>query len=110
MDLSPLLLFSIQPKQRTPTLVLPSIQRLHELRFLQKLGCQKPCWDHARLSSLVNQLNSSQHPCGPVPADEGPAPGADGPLLLLDHPASADDEGLPMIKDSHQELKAPYYC
>ena len=24
-------------------------QRLHKLRFLQKLGCQKPCWDQARL-------------------------------------------------------------
>ena len=28
---------------------------LHKLRFLQKLGCQKPCWDQARLSSLVNK-------------------------------------------------------
>ena len=24
-------------------------QRLHKLRFLQKLGCQKPSWDQARL-------------------------------------------------------------
>ena len=23
--------------------------------FLQKLGCQKPCWDQARLSSLINK-------------------------------------------------------
>ena len=23
--------------------------------FLQELGCQKPCWDQARLSSLVNK-------------------------------------------------------
>ena len=38
-------------------------------------------------------MNSGQHPCGHLPADEGPAPGADGPLLLLDHPAAADDEG-----------------
>ena len=26
-----------------------SKQRLHKLRFLQKLDCQKPCWDQARL-------------------------------------------------------------
>jgi hypothetical protein len=32
-------------EQRNPTLVLPSQQRLHKLSFLQKLGCQKPCWD-----------------------------------------------------------------
>ena len=38
-----------------PHLLLPSQQRLHKLRFLQKLGCQKPCWDQARLSSLVNK-------------------------------------------------------
>ena len=24
-------------------------------RFLQKLDCHKPCWDQARLSSLVNK-------------------------------------------------------
>ena len=24
-------------------------ERPHKLRFLQKLGCQKPCWDQARL-------------------------------------------------------------
>ena len=38
-----------------PTFVLPSKQRLHKLCFLRKLGCQKPCWDQARLSSLVNK-------------------------------------------------------
>ena len=38
-----------------PHLLLPSQQRLHKVRFLQKLGCQKPCWDQARLSSLVNK-------------------------------------------------------
>ena len=27
----------------------PKKQRLHKLCFLQKLGCQKPCWDQARL-------------------------------------------------------------
>ena len=38
-----------------PHLLLPSQQRLYKLCFLQKLGCQKPCWDQARLSSLVNK-------------------------------------------------------
>ena len=33
----------------------PHKKRLHKLRFLQKLGCQKPCWDQVRLSSLVNK-------------------------------------------------------
>ena len=28
---------------------------LHKSQFLQKLSCQKPYWDHARLSSLVNK-------------------------------------------------------
>ena len=40
--------------QRNSTLVLQSYKRLHKLCFLQKQGCQKPCWDQARLSSLVN--------------------------------------------------------
>ena len=35
--------------------VVPSEPRLHKLHFLQKLCCQKPCWDHARLSNLVNK-------------------------------------------------------
>ena len=30
----------------------PKKQRLHKLCFLQKLGCQKPCWDQAKLSRL----------------------------------------------------------
>ena len=38
-------LFSIQAMQRNPTLFLPSQQRLLKLRFLQKLGCKKLCWD-----------------------------------------------------------------
>ena len=41
--------------EQTPTSVVPSQKRLHKLSFLQKLGCQKPCWDQARLSSLVNK-------------------------------------------------------
>ena len=41
--------------QRSLTLFPPSQQRLHKLQFLKKLGCQKPYWDQARLSSLVNK-------------------------------------------------------
>ena len=37
------------------TKVHTSQQMLHKLSFLQKLGCQKPCWYQARLSSLVNK-------------------------------------------------------
>ena len=33
----------------------PPKQRLHKLRFLQKVGSQKLFWDQARLSSLVNK-------------------------------------------------------
>ena len=47
--------FSLQTMQRNPTLVLPSQHRLHKLRFVQKLDCQKPCLDLARISSLVNK-------------------------------------------------------
>ena len=45
----------MQAKQKISTVVPPSQQRLHTLRFLQKLGHQKPCWDQARLSRLVNK-------------------------------------------------------
>ena len=38
-----------------PHLLLPSQQRLQKIRFLQKLGCPKPCWEQARLSSLVKK-------------------------------------------------------
>ena len=56
MDISSIFFFSIvEAKKRKSTLVLPSKQRFHKLRFLPKLGCQKPCWDQARLSSLVNK-------------------------------------------------------
>ena len=34
---------------RSTTQFPQSKQRLHKLCFLQKLGCQKPCWDQARL-------------------------------------------------------------
>ena len=65
MDLSPLVLFFRQAMQRNSIWVLPSQQRLHKLRFLQKLGCHKPSWDQARLSSLVNkQVGHTAH-CTP---------------------------------------------
>ena len=41
--------------QRIRNLVCITQQRLYELCFLQKLSCQKPCWDQAKLSSLVNK-------------------------------------------------------
>ena len=49
--------FTLSPASNVekPHLILPSQQRLHKLRFLQKPGCQKFCWDQARLSSLVNK-------------------------------------------------------
>ena len=49
------LVLCIQARLRFSTLALPSKQRLHNLRFLPKLGCQKHCWDQGRLSSLVNK-------------------------------------------------------
>ena len=55
MDYSPFFSFSMQAMQKKSTLVPPSQQRLHKSRFLQKLGCQKPCWDQAKPSSLVNK-------------------------------------------------------
>ena len=55
MALPSLFFFYIEAMKRNSILVLPSKQRLHKLCFLQKLGCQKPCWDQTRLSSLVNK-------------------------------------------------------
>ena len=49
-------LCSKKPIKRNPTLFPKSKQRLHKPQFLQKLGCQKPSWDQARLSSLVNKV------------------------------------------------------
>ena len=43
-----------------PTLFPPSQQRLHKSQFLHKMSCQKPCWDQARLSSLVNKQVADQ--------------------------------------------------
>ena len=50
--------------QRSPTIVSPSQQRLHKSQFLQKLSCQKPCWDQARLSGLVNKQVAPDLLCG----------------------------------------------
>ena len=36
-------------------LLLPSQQMFHKLCSLKKPGCQKPCWDQPRLSSMVNK-------------------------------------------------------
>ena len=55
MDFSSLFFFSIQAMKKNCNFVLPSNQRLHKSCFLQKLGCQKPSWDQARLPSLVNK-------------------------------------------------------
>ena len=44
-----LCLSSRKAVNRSTTRFPQSKQRLHKLRFLQKLGCQKPCWDQARL-------------------------------------------------------------
>ena len=55
MVLSPLFFSTLNAMKRNDTSVLPSQQRLHKLRFLQKQGCQKPCWDQVRLSRLVNK-------------------------------------------------------
>ena len=57
MDIDLLFLFSMQPTQKNHNLVLPSQQRLHELCFLQKLGCGQ-----ARLFSLVNKQVSAALP------------------------------------------------
>ena len=45
------------PKKCQVAPVVPSSQqRLNKSQFLKKVSCMKPCWDHARLSSLVNAL------------------------------------------------------
>ena len=45
---------SRQASKEAPS-VPPSKQRFHKLQFLQELSGQKPCWDEARLYSLVNK-------------------------------------------------------
>ena len=44
----------------SPILVPPSQQRLHKSQFLHKVSYQKPCWDQARLSSLVKKQVADQ--------------------------------------------------
>ena len=51
MDLSKLSLSSRQAQSWFPF----HSKGFINLQFLQKVGCQKPCWDQARLSSLVNK-------------------------------------------------------
>ena len=48
MDMSLLFFSYVEAMKINSILVFPSKQRLHKLRFLQKLGCQKPRWDQAR--------------------------------------------------------------
>ena len=48
-------LSSRKAMKKNSNLFPPSKQRLHKSQFLQTLGCQKPYWDQARLSSLVNK-------------------------------------------------------
>ena len=45
--------FSIPAMERNFTLGLPLKQSLHKLCFLQKLCCQKPCWDQARQRQIA---------------------------------------------------------
>ena len=49
MDSFLVFFFSILAMKIKFSLVLLLKQSLHKLSFLQKLGCQKPCWDQARL-------------------------------------------------------------
>ena len=52
METSP---FYVIPIFSEHSLFPPSKQSLHNSQLLQKLSCQKPCWDEARLFSLVNE-------------------------------------------------------
>ena len=58
----------------------PSQQRLHELRFLQKLDCRKPCLDQARLPILLNK-QVAVHCAKPVPGFSKHRPS--GPMLSI---------------------------
>ena len=46
--------FTLLPASNAENPTVYSQQRIQKLRFMRKLGCQKPCWDQARLSSLRN--------------------------------------------------------
>ena len=65
--------------QRSINLVPPSQQRLHKQQVLQKLSHQKPYWDQARLSSLVNKQVAVQ---GPVEINLFQFKASDFPILL----------------------------
>ena len=102
MDLSLLFISPHKQCRETPP-VLSSQQRLHKLRFLQKLGCQKSCWDQARLSSLVNKQvgravvcygmdyrgGSSWYSGGPPHAVEGSPRVVEGPPRAVEGPPCA---------------------
>ena len=42
-----------------------SQQRVHKSQFLQKLSCQKLCWDQTWLSSLINKQFVPMKKCSP---------------------------------------------
>ena len=47
--------FPCKQCRETPTYFSNQKKKASQIKILQKLGCQKPCWDHARLSSLENK-------------------------------------------------------
>ena len=47
--------FPPENEQREEPPYIPNKKKLHKSHFLQKLSSQKPYWDQARLSSLVNK-------------------------------------------------------
>ena len=60
--------FSVNAIKRTPPCFPPSKQRVHKSHFLQKLSCQKPYWDKARLSSLVDKQAANNQHLSPQPS------------------------------------------
>ena len=54
MALFKLSISSIQARQNNPTKLPHHNKHFVNLQFLQELSCQKPCWDQAKLSNLVN--------------------------------------------------------
>ena len=60
-------LSSRQARQHSPTLVPHHNKGFINLQFLQELSCQKPCWDQARLSSLVNKQGGCSLSSCPIP-------------------------------------------
>ena len=66
MDLSLLFLFSKEAIKRNLILVVPLQQKLHKLYFLQKLCCQKICWDQQPLTRVsIPQHEPSEARGGP---------------------------------------------